>query len=81
MVGPLLKGNSTLATIFGRDESSLVVGGLRYAVGVAFDAKFFHSVSQRIRVHPESLGSSVRALNNAVSFAQHCEDVPPFNLT
>jgi hypothetical protein len=39
------------------------VGELRYPVGGAFDPQLFHSVSQRIRMHTESLSRRLRPLS------------------
>lgn len=33
--------------------------GLRNAVGLAFDAEFFHAVSQRVGMHAEGFGGAV----------------------
>ena len=47
------------------------MGGLRYAVGGAFDPQLFHSVSQRIRMHTKSFRGPVYALYHPASMLQY----------
>ena len=40
---------------------------LRTAVGGTFDPELFHAVSQGVRVHTESFGGTVRALDDTMT--------------
>ena len=55
------------------------MGELRYTVGGAFNPQLLHSVSQRIRMHTESLGSAVCALYHAASLQENGGDVITLN--
>ena len=61
-------------------EDIALVGELRYAVGGAFYSQLFHSMSQRIWMHTESLRSAICTFNHAASLLQHRADMGSFNV-